>query len=584
MSNPKQIAAFSVKINGAEVSSDLALDIKQIVVDTNLYIPDMFMFEIHDPLDPNTSQPKWVDSSQLKIGAEVEVLAQKAQGNSVKPLSLMKGQITSLEPEFTNHGYVTIVVRGYDKAHKLSRTKKTRSFLKMSDSQIASKVAQGAGLQASVDSTSVTYDYVLQYNQTDWEFLLGRARRIGYQLYVQENKLYFKKMATSGGTIDLKWGETLLSFCPRLSGMRHVAEVEVRGWDSSKQQAIVATAKSSAATSAAEIGEPTKNVAQKGFSATEKMVVVDQPVFSSSEATALANALCADINADTVVADGECLGNPDLKAGKHVKITGVGARFSGKYFVTSAKHTLVNGAHHTYFTISGSQPDTLNTLLSPDEEMMPYGAVRAVVTNINDPDKLGRVKVKYPWMGQDAGKDAESDWARVAWGGGLSLVPEVNDEVLVVFEHGDVHQPYVIAALWHKNTPPFHKDQLVKSGKVQQRVFHSRTGHEIVLDDSDDKPSILIVDKTGKNKIFIDSKKNDMNINVAGNLTIEAEGNITIKSKGNTSLESQGNINTKSSGNTAIEATGTGKVKGNSLDLDGGATVNVKGSAAINLN
>jgi uncharacterized protein involved in type VI secretion and phage assembly len=362
--------------------------------------------------------------------------------------------------------------------------------------------------------------------------------------------------------------------------MRHVAEVEVRGWDSSKQQAIVEMVKSSAAASAPEIGEATKNVAQKGFGGSEKYIVVDQPVFSQQEAKALAQAVCEQINAETVIADGECLGNPDLKAGKHVNITGVGARFSGKYLVTSAKHMLIDGTHHTYFTISGNQPNTLNALLGTDEEMMPYGAVRAVVTNINDPDKLGRVKVKYPWMAENI----ESDWARVAWGGGLSLIPEVNDEVLVVFEHGDVHQPYVIAALWHKNTPPFHKDQLVKSGKVQQRVFHSRLGHEIVLDDSDDKPSILIVDKTKKNQIFIDSAKNEMSIKVGGNLTIEAEGNITIKSKGNTAIESQGNLNTKSSGNTAIEATGTGKLKGNSLDLDGGPTVNVKGSTGINLN
>jgi phage protein D len=580
MSNPKQIAAFSIKINGAEISSDLAFDIKQIIVDTNLHIPDMFMFEIHDMMDDNTQQPKWVDSSLLKIGGEVEVLAQKAQGNSVKAVSLMKGQITALEPEFTQHGYVTIIVRGYDKAHKLSRAKKTRSFLKMSDSQIASKVAQGAGLQAVADSTSGTYDYVLQYNQTDLEFLLARARRIGYQLYVQESKLYFKKAAASGGSVDLKWGDTLLNFSPRLSGMRHVAEVEVRGWDSSKQQAIVETVKSSSAESAPEIGEPTKNVAQKGFGSSDKYVVVDQPVFSQQEAKALAQAVCEQINAETVIADGECLGNPDLKAGKHVNITGVGTRFSGKYLVTSAKHMLNAGTHHTYFTISGNQPNTLNALLDKDGEMMPYGVVRAVVTNINDPDKLGRVKVKYPWMAENI----ESDWARVAWGGGLSLIPEVNDEVLVVFEHGDVHQPYIIAALWHKNTPPFHKDVLVKNGKVQQRVFRSRTGHEIVLDDSDDKPSILIVDKTGTNKIFIDSKKNDMNIKVAGNLTIEADGNITIKSKGNTVIESQGNLNTKSSGNTAIEATGTGKVKSNSLDLDGGSTVNVKGPAGINLN
>ncbi|HEY9666693.1 MAG TPA: phage baseplate assembly protein V, partial [Coleofasciculaceae cyanobacterium] len=135
-----------------------------------------------------------------------------------------------------------------------------------------------------------------------------------------------------------------------------------------------------------------------------------------------------------------------------------------------------------------------------------YGVVIGIVTNNQDPDKLGRVKVKFPWL-SDAD---ESYWARVATpmagkDRGIYYLPELDDEVLVVFEHGDVRFPYVLGALWNgKDMPPADNGD----GKNNLRVIKSRSGHVIRLNDEDGKETIEIIDKSGKNSLIFDTAKN----------------------------------------------------------------------------
>ncbi len=167
-----------------------------------------------------------------------------------------------------------------------------------------------------------------------------------------------------------------------------------------------------------------------------------------------------------------------------------------------------------------------------------HGAVIGIVTSNEDPDKLGRVKVRFPWLTDD---DA-SHWARVSSpmagnGRGLYLLPEIDDEVLVVFEQGIIEHPYVIGALWNgKDKPPAENSD----GKNNCRVLKSRSGHIIVLDDTDGDEKIIIRDKSGETEIVMDVKgesltitsKKDLNLNAGGNISIAADSNeVAIKCK-----------------------------------------------------
>lgn len=196
------------------------------------------------------------------------------------------------------------------------------------------------------------------------------------------------------------------------------------------------------------------------------------------------------------------------------------------------------------------------------------GVMIGIVTNNKDPDGLGRVRIRFPVRGSND----DSYWARVAtlMAGkerGSFFLPEVEDEVLVAFEQGDVEHPYVIGGLWNgEDKPPetnsdgknnirkirsrsgheilFNDDAETKQEKV---VIQTKAGHVITLDDSSGKEKIEIKDKTGSNSITIDSNQNAITISSAMKLSlksqmieIEAQGMMTIKS--NATLTVQGTL------------------------------------------
>jgi uncharacterized protein involved in type VI secretion and phage assembly len=194
-----------------------------------------------------------------------------------------------------------------------------------------------------------------------------------------------------------------------------------------------------------------------------------------------------------------------------------------------------------------------------------HGVVVGIVTNNQDPDGLGRVKVKFPWLSDVD----ESTWARIAapMAGdqrGVYFLPEVEDEVLVAFEHGDVRFPYVLGALWNgKDAPPASNDD----GKNNVRIIKSRSGHVIKLNDEDGKETIEIVDKSEKNSILIDTANNSIAVTSDKDITLSAS-NGTIK------LDAQ-KIEINSSGPTKIAAGSTASVEASATLTVKGATVNI---------
>ncbi|MGR9087492.1 MAG: phage baseplate assembly protein V [Gammaproteobacteria bacterium] len=195
-----------------------------------------------------------------------------------------------------------------------------------------------------------------------------------------------------------------------------------------------------------------------------------------------------------------------------------------------------------------------------------YGVVVGIVSNNQDPDNMHRIKVRFPWLSQDH----ESNWARVATpmageGRGVYFLPEVDDEVLVAFEHGLIDRPYVIGSLWNgRDLPPESND----AGENDHRTIKSRSGHVIRLNDRNGGEAVEIIDKTGKNKIVIDSARNTV--------TIEADADVVIQSAAGKLTLSATGIELKSKAHVQIDAASNVEVKA-------GAQVNVKGTL-INLN
>ncbi len=195
-----------------------------------------------------------------------------------------------------------------------------------------------------------------------------------------------------------------------------------------------------------------------------------------------------------------------------------------------------------------------------------YGVVIGLVTNNQDPDGMGRVRVRFPWLSDED----ESWWARIAVpmagaGRGVYFLPEVDDEVLVAFEHGDPRFPYVVGALWNGvDAPPETNDD----GANNRRVITSRSGHQVRLDDTEGGEKIEIIDAGGEQSIVVDT--------AAKTITVSADGDVVVESK-------NGKLILKGNGVEIVSEAGVKVKASQNLDLDAGAKVNVKG-ATIHLN
>jgi uncharacterized protein involved in type VI secretion and phage assembly len=260
----------------------------------------------------------------------------------------------------------------------------------------------------------------------------------------------------------------------------------------------------------------------------------------------------------------------------------VGERYKGKYILTAVTHRYGLSGYSTNFRASGLREQSLSALLSTREQQAGnLGVVVAVVTDNKDDQNLGRVKVKYPWL--DQGRE-QSDWVRVASMGagskrGGSFIPEVNDEVLVAFEHGDMRSPFIIGGLWNgQDKPPEPK---IKDGKVVERTITSRNGHVLTFSDEDGSGKGFILIKTADGKqikltdtdkgIEIKTDKHTVKLDDQGSvLSLESQGDLKIKSQKKISIEGQMGVEMKSSQKVSIEGQAGAEMKTSaSLDLQG---------------
>ena len=166
-----------------------------------------------------------------------------------------------------------------------------------------------------------------------------------------------------------------------------------------------------------------------------------------------------------------------------------------------------------------------------------YGVVVGIVTNNEDSEDQGRVKVKYPWLTSEE----ESPWARVAapLAGkerGFLFLPEVGDEVLVVFEHGDITRPYILGGLWGgTDLPP----TAAGNGR-DKKVLKSKSGHIIRLDDTGGAEKIEIIGKDAKDSIVIDAAQNTITIVSDKTITLESGKDLLLKaSNGKVSINAK---------------------------------------------
>ncbi|PDW02683.1 VgrG-related protein [Candidatus Viridilinea mediisalina] len=575
MASDTLLSNLALSLGGSTPPDGLLAAIDQLSVEMSLHLPSMATLVLHDPA------LEWVDHSLLLPGTTLVV-------NTGKGEALFDGEIVELEADFGLQGQ-RVIVRAFDRLHRLARVKYQRAFTQMSDSEIVSACAGDVGLRAAATSTPGQHEHYLQLGNSNLALAQELAAAHGFLLFVVGEKLHFEP-PTSSATLTLEWGTELSSFRPRLSATGYVQEVTVRGWDAAAKQAVVGVASSSSL-------PPGIGVAPKNFIAavTPKDGRGDPALITQDQAKAVAQNMLDSHLSRFVEAEGVALGNVGIQAGASVDIAGVGTRFSGTYFVTSATHQIVPGASYTTeFSVSGLHPSSILGMLDHQgSATTPHGAglTLGLVVDNQDPDQLGRVKVKFPlFYDGEAGAEVMTDWLFIMSSGagkqrGLYFLPEIDDEVLVAFGHGRSNAPIVLGALWNgSDPPPGSQDDLVDgSGLVKRRVIYSRTGNYIVLDDSDDDGGISVVDSKG-NKLVFKVEDDSLTIEAAGPITITTKDDLALKVAGDASIKADGNLNLAATGDISIKATGSLKAEATGqAELSGSTGAKLSSSAVVDV-
>jgi phage protein D/phage baseplate assembly protein gpV len=554
MSETQLSSQIYMKLNGTLAEDDLMGNLVEVAVEQHCHLPDMVALRLHDPL------LELVDGSQFDLGDVVEI---GSYGEDGRPISLIEGEITALEPNFDASMVAELVVRGYDRSHRLLRDRKCRAFVNVRDSDLAQQIANEAGLEAVIDLTPIIYDHVYQHNQSDLGFLLARAGRIGYECFVEKNTLYFRRPSMSGSSqVTLTWGEDMLAVRPRLTVAEQVSEVMVKGWDFERQQPIVGQAQQSDGRL-----RPDAPIARNQNGQSNRLLIADRPVVNQQEANLMAAARMDELSGALLEVEGSVFRRPDVKAGRLLTLAGMGERYSGTYLVTAVTHIYTpNDGLEAHFAVRGLRSGSLSELVGrgePDSRW--FGVVPAVVTNNEDPKKLGRVRVKFPWLTDDT----ESDWARVVTPhAGPLQQPAVDEEVLVAFEHGDFNRPYVLGGMANQKQPLPGSVSSAQIGEVPQ-IWQSRAGHRISMYDGGQKR--LEIETPAGHQVKLDDGQGQLEIRSQGGLIIrldDRQRRIIVESNGDVAITADGNMSLRANANLNLTANGQVNVKGAIINLN----------------
>jgi uncharacterized protein involved in type VI secretion and phage assembly len=578
-----------IKIDSGDVSNDILEDILQISIEQSLHRPGMFTIMFNNDYFPGRQQEQyWKHKDLFQVGKTIKLGFKSSTTESQfyheeNTDYILEGEITAIETVFNEKSQAPVIIRGYDVSHRLHRGRYNRSFQNMTDSDMVKKIAQEAGIKlGTIEPSGTARDYTFQSNQTNMEFLKERAAKIGFELYMHNGELHFRKpKADSSQVLNLKWLTDLRNFRVRKTSAEQVNEVEVRAWDYSQKRAIVSTAKSAKVITDTKSGIGSQaNSKFKGKTPNPKMIVVDRPVFNPKEADAIAQALCDELGGQFVAADAKAEGNPKIQPGRIVELKDM-EQHNGKYYITETRHSYSARVYTTDFSVRGSRGGDMLNAISPQTQLQPgQTSLVGIVTDNRDPEGMGRVKVKFPTLTEEHA----SNWARIVSPGaganrGVYWLPEVQDEVLVCFEHGDIHRPYILGGVWNGKDPtPRAIDDTLDGSKVRLRVEKTRCGHTAWFVDEDkgsekrgyylqtgtgdghwlrvnDTEQFIEIETIGHHKIRMDDKSKFVEIKTTGGHVVRLDDgskSISIKSTGNLSIEAQGNIEIKANGSISM--------------------------------
>lgn len=510
-------------------------------------------------------------------GKKIDIqLGYRSQNDSV-----FKGIIVKHSIKIRNSGSL-LILECRDEAVKMTSGANSRYYIDKKDSEIMEDIIDLHGLQKDIKATTLSHKEIVQYDASDWDFLVCRAEANGLIVNVENGKIIVAPPATGEKSVlKVQYGATLLELDAEIDARWQSKGVTAHSWNATDQEIVSTEAKEPTTTNngnlaASQLADVTGGAAH---------IIRHGGKLSEPELQAWADGRLLKERLAKVRGRAKFQGFAGVMPDKIIEISGIGERFEGKLYVSGIRHSFAKGDWHTDVQLG------LNTELFaeihnlrplPASGLLPAvsGLQIGIVTVLeNDPDGEDRIKVRLPMISTSE----EGSWARIATldagkQRGTFFRPEIGDEVIVGFLNDDPRYP-VILGMCHSSAKPAPepaKDDNHRKGYV------SREKMKLTFDD---EKKIITLETPGGNKItisdedkgivFEDQNNNKITLNDSG-IKIESSKELSLKADKDVKTEGM-NIELKAQ--TAFKASGSGsaEVSGASTTIKGSATTVIQG-------
>lgn len=337
---------FKVFVDGRDLVTD-GVGITSVKVDTSVETADAFSFDVCNAYDPVKKDFDWIDQ-YFSIGKNVEI----KMGYTDKLETVFIGLITSVKFEFPPDNNPKVVVAGMNVAFKMMKGVKSRSWTEKKHSEVASTIAKEYVAKTEVDDTGVVYALIEQSRTTDYQFLSWMAQENNYEFFIVGKTVYFRKPhKNKTPVITLELGKNLRNLSIEIDIADQSAEIVARGYDEKKKEEIEGKSK---AVNKLGSGSKTGPSILKEICGSNTKDYIYLNATSKEDAEGKATAVLNERAMKLISGSGESLGLPEIRAGKYIKLAGIGRNLSQVYYIRSATHTISDSGYFTTFTIGGN--------------------------------------------------------------------------------------------------------------------------------------------------------------------------------------------------------------------------------------
>jgi phage protein D len=365
---------ISVEVNGRELADPVLRDITELRVTLQLDEPAGFSVTLSN-LDPGkqglgrASQVtpfKYTDRDLLDVNRPITI----SMGYAGRLRPMLVGEVLSFSPTFPESGLSTLTLTGNDFFHRLRDSRpnsdQERNYKQVRDWEIAQRIAQRHDLDPMVDKDGPEHPIVHQGDDDDLRFLLKRAKVANVVCYIslekgsKKPKLYFTKPkdlrdSSPVQVFEYRWGESLISFTPKLSIRGLVKKVTVRSWNPRKKDFIEYTAELKDLPKMGGNGRFGMEILEDKNAKEER--ITTRAVLTAEEARRRAVSILEENASRFISGTGEVMGDPDLRPGVVLRLAGLGRRFSGSYKLLKTEHVFSGSGYRTTFEVERNQEE-----------------------------------------------------------------------------------------------------------------------------------------------------------------------------------------------------------------------------------